>query len=291
MTANTSGRQHYMRIITTTDRIYQTTITCTTPITGISSTRNYNITINTTLPPPPPICNETVGGIPCDKSPPIIDIQTINTPFQDIMRANITCTDDIGCTTTFNYSYTNRTDCTQETYNRRESYNNLLTFTNSGLLCVKALDLAGKIGYEYRFININIDLNNSLNITPITTNDTIYINPNTLTTNTNPFNLAVSTNTKATCKYSKTPVNNTNLANLYNIYTTFDTTNNTIHTINNFNTGGYEQYIDIICHSTIISTQPYSRKILRIIYTNAYPTISVTVTPNVITIEMHIQAQ
>ena len=139
MTANTSGRQHYMRIITTTDRIYQTTITCTTPITGISSTRNYDITINTTLPPPPIICNETVGGIACDKVPPTIGIQTINTPFQDIMRANITCTDDIGCTTTFNYSYTNRTDCTQETYNRRESYNNLLTFNKHRTIMRKSI--------------------------------------------------------------------------------------------------------------------------------------------------------
>ena len=207
MTANITGRQHYMKIITTTDRIYQTTITCTTPITGISSTRNYNITVNTTLPPPPIICNETVGGIECDKEPPTISITLESTTFQDIIKANITCTDDIGCTTTFNYSYTNRTDCTQETYNRRESYNNLLTINNTGLLCIKALDQAGKIGYEYRFINVYINLNNTLNITPITNNNTIYINPNTLTTNTNPFNLAVSTNIDATCKYSKTPPN------------------------------------------------------------------------------------
>ena len=68
-----------------------------------------------------------------------------------------------------------------------------------------------------------------------------------------------------------------NLVNLFSRYLTFDTTgSNTIHTINNFNTEGYEQYIDIICHSTIISTQPYSRKILRIIYTNADPTIEVS---------------
>ncbi|MGV8171417.1 MAG: carboxypeptidase-like regulatory domain-containing protein, partial [Candidatus Woesearchaeota archaeon] len=281
MTPNVSAGQYYTRIITTTDGEYVAKVDCITPVTSLRAIAYYNITVNTTRLPPP--CDESIGGIACDKEPPTITITTIPTPFLDIIRANITCTDDIGCTTTFNYSYTNRSDCTQETYNRRESYNNLLTINKTGTLCIKALDQAGKIGYAQRTINIYVNLNNSLNITPITNNETIYINPNTLTTTRNPFNLAVSTSIDATCKYSKTAYNSSNLANLYNMYLNFNQTGNTIHTIYNFDTGGYEQYIDIICHSTIISTQPYSRKILRVIYTNIDPIINVSVTPNLIT--------
>jgi hypothetical protein len=182
----TTGRIHYTKVTTTRDGTYTAKFDCITPYSGIPATKTYNIIIDTSTPPEN--CTELTQQniLVCDKNTPTVSITTTLTPFGDMVKANVTCTDDTGCKPTFNYSLTTRTDCSQETYKNTSSYNNILIFTKNGMLCVKATDNANKYGYANKTINITADTSNPLNITPnVTANITSNVTANTNITSNN----------------------------------------------------------------------------------------------------------
>jgi len=221
------------------------------------------------------------SSILCDNAIPVMSIALGSTPFLDMTTANVSCTDDTGCRPLYYYSFTTNSNCYNELYDNPGSYNDILTFNNDGLLCVKGQDLAGNTGYAQQNITIGIDMNNPFNITSIG-----LISPNVIVTNTTITNITLTTIIGAECRYSSTPTNNTNLLELFNNYRSLIESDGLTHIIAGFDTQGlYEQYIDVICYNSSVSNQSanqYSRKIIKIIYTAEVPTINAYADPELV---------
>ena len=224
------------------------------------------------------------SSVLCDNVLPTLNITTQSTEFLDKIEATVSCSDDTGCKPIYFYSFTNNTTCADETYSNSESYENNLTFSDDGLLCVKGEDLAGNTGYSQYNITLGIDTSNPLNITPVPTSSELYIYPNFIVTNVSVINLTVSTSVDALCRYASNPIlNETNLSKIYSQYIELDVTGNKTHTKLNFDTKGiYSQDIDIICNSSSLTNNVYSKKTITIIYTTDTPTVTAYAIPSTI---------
>jgi hypothetical protein len=66
------------------------------------------------------------------------------------------------------------------------------------------------------------------------------------------------------------------------MYLPITETGETSHLITNIDVSGYEQYVDIICYASSLASQPYSRKVVRIVYTTNAPSIDANAAPNLI---------
>lgn len=248
-------------------------------VTAVDRAGRYSVPSGITI-----MARTPATSILCDLSNPQVAINTVDTPFSDMVKVNVTCTDDTGCRPIYYYSTTNNPTCDNATYQSSSSFSNIQTFMRNALLCVKVLDLAGNAGYGQKNITIGIDTSNPLNITPVDTDESFGILPNVIATTINPFNLTVSTQVNAECKYGINPINNVSVAELFNDrYRSFTQTGQRVHVIENFDVEEhYETYVDVICHSTAVSTQPYSRKVIRVVYTAVNPSISASANPNLI---------
>jgi len=225
------------------------------------------------------------SSILCDNYAPVPNITLSNTPFLDMIKANVSCTDDTGCRALYDYSFTIKNNCYDELYTNVGSYNSALTFGTNGLLCVKSLDLAGNVGYGQKNITIGVNINNPFNITPIGDGQNypnVIVYPGVVVTNATITNITFMTDVDAECRYSLTPTNDTNISYLFSNYHPLTQSGSKIHTLDDFNTQGlYEQYMDIICYNPAL-TEPYSRKIIRIVYTVDIPTINAYADPELV---------
>jgi len=227
------------------------------------------------------------GSIECDNYPPVGAITLAPTQFLDRIQATVTCTDaddfDTGCNPAYLYSFTTNSNCSGQSYSTRGVLGTALIFNSSGLLCVKVSDPAGRNDWVDQYINISIDMSNPFNIRPASNMNYIY--PNVIVTKVPITDISVNTDVAAECRYSKMLIGNgtSSLANLFSQYMPFTTSFSTTHTISQFDTNGlYDQYIDIVCMSNALASSNYSRRVLRIIYTNDIPSLAASVDPQLV---------